>query len=55
MNRYLPDVTQSGTGKRNRWKRSGKMKIGFIGLGNMATAMIGGMIKQERVRGQDIL
>ena len=55
MNRYLPDVTQSGTGKRNRWKRSGKMKIGFIGLGNMATAMIGGMIKQEIVSAKDIL
>ena len=31
------------------------MKIGFIGLGNMATAMIGGMIKQEIVSAKDIL
>lgn len=31
------------------------MKIGFIGLGNMATAMIGGMIKQEIVGAKDIL
>lgn len=31
------------------------MKIGFIGLGNMATAMIGGMINKELVKPQDIL
>lgn len=31
------------------------MKIGFIGLGNMATAMIGGIIKKELVKPQDIL
>ena len=31
------------------------MKIGFIGLGNMATAMIGGMIKKEIVGAKDIL
>lgn len=31
------------------------MKIGFIGLGNMATAMIGGMIKKELAKPQDIL
>ena len=31
------------------------MKIGFIGLGNMATAMIGGIIKQEIVSAKDIL
>ena len=31
------------------------MKIGFIGLGNMATAMIGGMSKQEIVSAKDIL
>ena len=31
------------------------MKIGFIGLGNMATAMIGGMIKKEIVSPEDIL
>lgn len=31
------------------------MKIGFIGLGNMATAMIGGMIKKEIVKATDII
>lgn len=31
------------------------MTIGFIGLGNMAKAMIGGMLKQEMVRPQDII
>lgn len=31
------------------------MKIGFIGLGNMAKAMIGGMLKQEMVRPEDII
>lgn len=31
------------------------MKIGFIGLGNMATAMIGGIIKKEMVRPEEIL
>lgn len=31
------------------------MKIGFIGLGNMATAMIGGIIKEEIVKPEDIL
>lgn len=31
------------------------MKIGFIGLGNMATAMIGGMVKQGVVAAGDIL
>lgn len=31
------------------------MKIGFIGLGNMATAMIGGMVKKEIVRPEDII
>lgn len=28
-------------------RRKGIMKIGFIGLGNMATAMIGGMLQKE--------
>ncbi len=31
------------------------MKIGFIGLGNMGTAMIGGIIKQKMVEPSDIL
>lgn len=31
------------------------MKIGFIGLGNMATAMIGGMVKKGTVKSTDIL
>ena len=31
------------------------MKIGFIGLGNMATAMISGMLAQKKVRPEDIL
>jgi len=31
------------------------MKIGFIGLGNMATAMIGGMLKQGLVQPEDVL
>lgn len=31
------------------------MKIGFIGLGNMATAMIGGILQQKRVEPQDII
>ena len=31
------------------------MKIGFIGLGNMATAMIGGMLKQGLVRPEDVI
>ncbi len=31
------------------------MKIGFIGLGNMATAMIGGMIRQGVVTGGQII
>lgn len=31
------------------------MKIGFIGLGNMATAFIGGMLAQKKVRPEDIL
>lgn len=31
------------------------MKIGFIGLGNMATAIIGGIIQKELVKAQDIL
>ncbi|MDE7186811.1 MAG: NAD(P)-binding domain-containing protein, partial [Lachnospiraceae bacterium] len=31
------------------------MKIGFIGLGNMAKAMIGGMLRKEIVRKCDIL
>ncbi len=32
-----------------------EMKIGFIGLGNMASAIIGGMIQKELVRPEDIL
>ncbi len=31
------------------------MKLGFIGLGNMASAMIGGMLKKGLVSSQDIL
>lgn len=31
------------------------MKIGFIGLGNMATAMIGGMLTKGLVRPEDII
>ena len=31
------------------------MKLGFIGLGNMATAMIGGILKQGTARPEDIL
>ena len=31
------------------------MKIGFIGLGNMATAMIGGILKQGNVLKEDII
>jgi pyrroline-5-carboxylate reductase len=32
-----------------------KMKIGFIGLGNMATAMIGGIVQKGLVRPEEIL
>lgn len=32
-----------------------KMKVGFIGLGNMATAMIGGMLRKEMVKASDII
>ena len=31
------------------------MKIGFIGLGNMASAMIGGMLQKEIVQPEDII
>lgn len=31
------------------------MKIGFIGLGNMATAMIGGMLNKNIVKPEDVL
>lgn len=31
------------------------MKIGFIGLGNMATAMIGGMLKEQVAQAADII
>ena len=31
------------------------MKIGFIGLGNMAKAMIGGMIAKKMVTGADVI
>ena len=31
------------------------MKIGFIGLGNMATAMIGGMLQKNMVKPEDIV
>ena len=31
------------------------MKIGFIGLGNMAKAMIGGMLQKDMVKASDIL
>ena len=31
------------------------MKIGFIGLGNMAEAMIGGMLKKQLVAAEDII
>lgn len=30
------------------------MKIGFIGLGNMADAMIGGMLKQDLIKAEEI-
>lgn len=42
------------TDNEERGKR-GKMKIGFIGLGNMAKAMIGGMLQQEIVHKDDIV
>lgn len=32
-----------------------KMKIGFIGLGNMAKAVIGGMLRKEMVKPEDII
>ena len=32
-----------------------KMKIGFIGLGNMATAMIGGMLQKDMVKPEEIV
>ncbi|MCM1175867.1 MAG: pyrroline-5-carboxylate reductase [Blautia sp.] len=31
------------------------MKIGFIGLGNMAKAMIGGMLRKEMARPEDVI
>ena len=31
------------------------MKIGFIGLGNMASAMIGGMLRQHIVAPEELL
>ena len=31
------------------------MKIGFIGLGNMATAMIGGMLQKKIALPEDII
>ncbi|MBQ7933188.1 MAG: pyrroline-5-carboxylate reductase [Lachnospiraceae bacterium] len=31
------------------------MKVGFIGLGNMASAIIGGMLKQQIVSAQDVI
>ena len=31
------------------------MKIGFIGLGNMATAMIGGMLQKGIAKPEDII
>ena len=31
------------------------MKIGFIGLGNMATAMIGGMLQKGITKPEDII
>lgn len=31
------------------------MKLGFIGLGNMASAMIGGMLKQQAASAEDII
>ena len=31
------------------------MKIGFIGLGNMAKAMIGGMLQKKMVKPEDII
>ena len=32
-----------------------KKKIGFIGLGSMASAMIGGMLRKKLVEPEDIL
>ncbi|MDE7113574.1 MAG: NAD(P)-binding domain-containing protein, partial [Acetatifactor sp.] len=31
------------------------MKLGFIGLGNMASAMIGGILKQQAASAEDII
>lgn len=36
-------------------KEEKNMKIGFIGLGNMASAMIGGMLQKEIVQPEDII
>lgn len=36
-------------------KRGGRMKIGFIGVGNMAQAMIKGLVKANQVATADIL
>lgn len=36
-------------------KENEKMKIGFIGLGNMATAMIGGMLKEQVATAGDMI
>ena len=39
--------------KARRWEL--KMRIGFIGLGNMASAMICGMRREGLAEGEDIL
>ncbi len=36
-------------------KRGGRMKIGFIGVGNMAQAMIKGLVKADQIATTDIL
>ena len=36
-------------------KRGGRMKIGFIGVGNMAQAIIKGLVKADQIATTDIL
>lgn len=45
-------VAAQGFWHGNRWRK--QMKIGFIGSGNMASAMIGGIIKKGIVAKEDI-
>lgn len=50
---------ETGTNCRKRQlkivERKKKMKIGFIGLGNMATAMIGGMLSKGLVKPEEVI